>query len=70
MKFGANTERLRADENPWGLRHGVSESDNGLVAMHEMPESRCDFSLQSAVGEWLMSHDCPEIGGERLKAKC
>jgi hypothetical protein len=70
MKYGANTERLWADENPWGLRQRVSEADRDLVALHEMPESRCNFVLHEADGEWLMSHDCPEIGGERLKAKC
>ena len=29
----------------------------------EILDSRCDFVLQDAGGEWVMLHDCPEFGG-------
>jgi hypothetical protein len=40
-----------------GYSNGIP---SGCTTM-EMPESRCDFSLQDADGEWVMSEDCPEI---------
>jgi hypothetical protein len=58
---GGTTERVGTDHHLWGFRRGVSEADGGLVGLHEMPESRCDFSLQDADGELVMAQECPEI---------
>jgi hypothetical protein len=68
MKYGANTKRLGADENPWGLRRGAIEAGGGVVGMREIPESRCGFSSQSAIVEWLISHGCPEVGPGKAKS--
>ena len=58
---GGIADRLGADEHPWGLRRGLSEQGGGLVGLHEIPESGCEFVLHGAGGEWVTPRVCPEF---------
>jgi hypothetical protein len=65
-----NTERLGAEVHLAEFRLGLGVADGGLLGMHGIPESRCDFVLYDAGSEMLMPQEYPEIQRERLRAKC
>ena len=60
---GGTLELLLADEHTWGLRRGVNEADDGLVGMHEIPESGGSDRAQVAENEVLMN------GKNRLRGR-
>jgi hypothetical protein len=43
-------------------RKALSRRKRDAAGDIELAESRCDFVMQDADGEWLMPRDCPEIG--------